>query len=225
MILIFDDNEYRLHDNVKVFRFADIPVKGASYEDCEYYTKPMVVILVAPKPSEIQRYMREFSGPSTVCVLLLRKDITEAKFSRNVIIDSNLKITPSQVMEIIKKEFGYNMYSDMINHILVDEEDKDVYFGGKRLWLEKREYKIARFFVYNQNKIFTIDDVHDYLHMRIKLRTLNDYISRINGKCEDAYREKLIIRHPFGFGITKVTGIVPHAKLKKSELKKFRRQA
>lgn len=219
MILIFDDNKYRLHDIVKVFKFADIPVKGASYEDCEYYTKPMVTILVSPKASEIQRYMRDFSGPSTVCILLLKRDIREARYSRNVIINPNLKITPDEVFEIVKKEFGYNMYQDLINYIYIDDENKDIYFGGKRLWLEKREYKVARFFIYNQNKIFTVDDALEYLHLRVTPRTLSDYISAINGKCKANYRERLIIRHPFGYGVTKVTGIVPHAKIKKSMLK------
>ena len=105
-------------------------------------------------------------------------------------------------------ETEYNLFHDMINYILVDEEEKDIYFGGKKLFLTDGEYKIVKFFAYNREKMFTIDEILDYLHLRKRVseNTFYVYISNINSKCYDQHREDIIIRTTYGYGISKVTG-------------------
>ena len=206
MILIFDNNQHRLNRLCKDIRYSDLPVKGASYEDWEYYTKPIVTILIFPKPSEIKYFTDVLSRQNTVCVLVLKKDIPEKRYSKNFIISPDGMITPSQIKEIIQREYQYTFHSDFINYILIDEEEEDIYFGYRQLFLLKREYSIVRFFAYNRKKIFSIDDIFDYLHLKIKEDTFLKYISAINIKCLRQYRENIIIKNNFGYGISPVTG-------------------
>ncbi|MBO5374225.1 MAG: hypothetical protein J6A54_02095 [Clostridia bacterium] len=207
MILIFDDNSFRLQKNCKKIRLDGFFVKGDSYEHCEYITKPMLTVLVSPEHTKIAQYMRDFSAEKTICVLVLKKEIPEMQYARNVIISPDGEINTKDLIKIIKSEYGYNLCHDMINYILIDEEDKDVYFGNKRLFLTDKEYEIVRFFAYNRAKKFTIDEINEYLHLKIKETTFSSYISKINTKCYNQHREDIILRTSYGYGITPVTGI------------------
>ncbi len=208
MILIFDNNEYRLNKLCKSFYMDNLYVKGESYEHCEYITKPLVTVLICPSIDDISRYARDFSTEGTICIFVLKRECHEAKGLKNVIINNDGEITPKQVREIILKEYGYNLESDLVNYILIDEEDKDIYFGMKQLYLTDREYEIVRFFAYNRRKMFTIDEILDYMHLkgRVGEITFSSYVSRINSKCYKQNREDIIIRTTYGYGITSVTG-------------------
>lgn len=208
MILIFDDNKYRLENLCKKLRLSDFYVKGESYEYCEYITKPLVTILVSPKPSEIQRYLSQFSKEDTLCIFVVKRETSETKNLRNVIIDENCEINSKQVSEIINREFNFNLKHDLINYILIDEEEKDIYFGNKKLYLLPREYQIVRFFAYNRRKMFTIDEIFEYMKFQLSVNenTFSSYISKINSKCYKQKRENIILRTKYGYGITNVTG-------------------
>ena len=208
MILIFDDNEYRLERLVKKFRLADFYVKGETYEYCDYITKPLVTILVSPNPSNIEHYVKQCAREDTICIIVLKRDIPEAKFARNVIIDRDCEISTEQILNIISSESGYNLRLDLVNYILIDDEEKDIYFGNKKLYLKDREYEIVRFFAYNRRKMFTIDEILDYMHLRKRVaeNTFSSYVSNINSKCYDQNREDIILRSTYGYGITNVKG-------------------
>ncbi len=208
MILIFDDNEYRRQELCKKMYMADLFVRGESYEHCEYLAKPLVTVLISPDVEQIKYFSSVLMRQNTIPVLVIKRSIPEARLFRNVIIDENGEITPKQIIDIIKKETEYNLFHDMINYILVDEEEKDIYFGGKKLFLTDGEYKIVKFFAYNREKMFIIDEILDYLHLRKRVseNTFYVYISNINSKCYDQHREDIIIRTTYGYGISKVTG-------------------
>ena len=208
MILIFDDNSYRREALCKKIYMNDLYVRGESYEHCEYITKPLITILVCPSPSEASRYLKIFSAEGTTCVFVLKREISELKGYRNVFINKEGEITPSQVREIINQEYKYNLKNDYMNYMLIDEDEKDVYFGAKKLFLTDREYSIVKFFAYNPKRMFTIDEILDYMHLRKRVSetTFYSYVSCINSKCYKQNREDIILRTTYGYGITPVTG-------------------
>lgn len=217
MILVFDNNQYRLEKTCRNLRNEDLPTKGASYEDCEYHTTPIITVLVCPNPREIKYLTSNLTRQGTVCVLVLKKSIPEAKCVRNVIIDPDAKITATQIKEIMRAEYGYTLEEDVVNDIYISHADREIYFIGTCLGVQKREFSIIRFFAYNRKKIFTIDDILEYLHLKIKPESFNCYVSTINGRCRSVHREDIILRDNFGYGITPVTG---HFELQDKELKK-----
>ena len=206
MVLVFDDNAYRRKKTRIELIYNDLPTKGASYEDWQYYTFPIITVFVAPKPSEIPYIVSELSNKATVPVFVLKKSVTEARYARNVIIDPNLEITPSQIKEIIEREYGYKLKEDIVNHIYISHADQEIYFLGAKLGAAKREFLLIRFFAYNKGKVFSVDDVLEYMHLKVKVETLSSYVGTIAGKCRSIYREDIIVRHNYGYGITHVTG-------------------
>lgn len=224
MVLIFDDNAYRRDKICKDFRYDDLPTKGASYEDWQYYTFPIITVFVAPKPSEIPSIVSTLSRKATIPVFVLKNPALETKYARNVIIDPDAKFTSSQIKEIIAREYDYKLEEDKVNHIYISHQDQEIYFLGSKLGVAKREFSIIRFFAYNKGKVFTIDDILEYLHLKIKLETFSCYVATINGKCRSVYREDIIVRHNYGYGVTHVTGeFVPTAEVIKEVKNKMKK--
>lgn len=203
MILVFDDNKFRLKNICKELRFSNLPVKGESYENCEYITKPMVTVLIAPEAGKIEHYINQTRSQNTLCILVLKNDIPEKKYAVHTIINPDGMITPEQVKDIIKKKYDYDFVADTVNRIKMAEDKRDVYYCYKRLYLTAREYEIVRFFAYNTGKVFTFDEISEYLHLknRVKSNTFDTYISKINCKCHYAIRGNIIIRSSYGYGV------------------------
>jgi hypothetical protein len=220
MILIFDNNSYRLNELCKKFRFADLPVRGASFDDWEYYNKPLITIVMYPNPSDVKYISDTLFKQNTRGVFVFKKDIPEKKYCKNYIISPNgAEVSVEKIKEIIENEYGYNLKSDFINYILLEEGYDDIYFGHAHILLKKHETKIVRFLAYNSGRIFTTDEIMEYLHLKIKEETLKVYISVINSKCTEAYREDLVLKKAEGYCITSC--ILRRALTKDEYLKKI----
>lgn len=225
MVLIFDDNQYRRDKICRALRNDDLPTKGVGFEDWQYYTFPMVTVLFCVKASEIYSFSKELVRQGTIPIFVLKKNVPETKFARHVILHPDAQITSEQIKEIVKTELGYTFEEDTINKIYVSHTDREIYFIGSRLGVEKRQFSIIRFFAYNPKRIFTVDDIFEYLNLRVKLETFEKYVGTINGKCKAIYREDIIISNSFGYGISHVTGkfkpsktVVREAKIKLKKL-------
>lgn len=205
MILIFDENKFRLQKTVKRFNIEGFPTIGRDYEDYDYYTKPMITVLVCPDRAEIEHYMR---ARDTIYILVLKRPIPELKYARNVIIDPSAEVTIEQIKEIVLKEYNFNFKLDIVKCIAIDEEANEICFGGADLLLEKREYNIVRFFTYNEGKRFTIDEIFEYLNLqrKIKHKTFQSYVAGINAKCAMQNRESIILRNSYGYKLTHIVG-------------------
>ena len=211
MVLIFDDNEFRRKEIKRALRDTEICFKIENYEHWEYLTKPIVTVFVMPKQSEIDYMVRNVSSQGTIAVSLLKREPQKSEFFRRIIISEDAKLDPDAIREIIKNEYGYNLKEDLIGRVLVDEEYKDIYFGAKRLFLTKTEYKIARFLAYNPKKTFTDEEIIEYAHLKITSASLSKYVSYINGKCRDSYRKRLILRTSYGYLINDEKDVVTDA--------------
>ena len=211
MILIFDDNEFRRKDIKRAFRDSEMPFKIEDYEHWEYLTKPLLTILVMPKPSEIEYIVRTIQAQGTIPVVVLKREDPRFKNIRHIIISENAIPSLDKIKKIFEEEYSYNLHQDLIGRILVDEEDKDIYFSGKRLCLTKTEYKISRFLSYNPKKQFTDEEIILYTGLKIKTSSLSKYVSYINHKCVENYRKELILRSSYGFKINDSQKVVTNA--------------
>ena len=210
MVIIFDDNEHGRELVKKSFRMADVPMITREYKYYNDYEKPLLTILVDPKPTMIKEYIK---AKDTVLLIVARKMVPEYEVVRNIIINDDLEIKPNDAIETIKKEYGFTFVQDTVNFITIvdDSTEKDVYFGGHKLKLTKTEFYILRFFAYQRFKTFDIDLTREYLFLekRLKDTSLEGIFSTINGKCRDAQRERIIINDSVGYRITEVTGVIP----------------
>lgn len=211
MVLIFDDNEFRRKEIKRALRDTEMCFKIEDYEHWEYLTKPILTIFVMPKPSEIDYLVRNIKSQGTIAVSLLKREPPRSDFFRRIIISENGKLRADDIRDIIMKEYGYNLKQDLVGKILIDEEDKDIYFAGKRLFLTKTEYKIARFLAYNPKKTFTDEEIIEYTRIKITPSSLSKYVSYINGKCRDSYRKRLILRSSYGYSINDEKEVITDA--------------
>ncbi|MBQ8738032.1 MAG: helix-turn-helix domain-containing protein [Clostridia bacterium] len=203
MILIFDDNSFRLNDLCKKLRFSNFPVKGAAYADWEYYNKPIITVFMYPSPSDVKYMSSTMLNQNTRAVFVFKKDIPEKKYCRNYIISPNGdELTAEKIKEIILKEYNYNFESDFINLILIEDGHDDIYFGHRHIPLVHHESIIVKFLAYNSGRVFTTDEIIEYLNLKISEATLKVYISNINSKCTRSYREDLILKKSVGYCIT-----------------------
>lgn len=90
--------------------------------------------------------------------------------------------------------------------------DKIVKFWGRSIPLCKSDLKILRFFLYNQTKTFRYDEIFEYLHYtgRIKDKTFDGYVQRINRTTIEHHREKMIYKRRLGYEMPVLTGKNPH---------------
>lgn len=208
MVLIFDNNDFRINTIRKAFRMQDFPMLGKEYEYYKYYTKPLLTVLINPKKSELKKYLNE---KNTVIVVVSNKKDRIFDNVKYVIINENCIFTPEQAKEIIFNEYGFDFKLDSVNCITVadDKDGKNIYFGGKNLSLTPRLFFILRFFVYQRHKIFRTDEILEYLFIEnhVSGETLDGYISIINRKSRAVDREKLILSEETGYRITDVSGI------------------
>ena len=211
MVLIFDDNEFRRKEIKRSLRGTEISFKIENYENWEYLTKPLLTIFVMPKASEIDYYTRSLKSQGTIVASLLKREPPKSENFRRIIISDNCIITPEMVRKIIKNEYGYNLKQDFVGNALVDEEDQDIYYARKRLFLTKTEYKIARFLAYNPKKTFTDEEIIEYTALKISPSSLSKYVSYINGKCRNNYRKPLILRTSYGYLINDGRNVVTNS--------------
>ena len=208
MVLIFDDNEFRRKELKRALRDTEINFKIDTYENWEYLTKPILTVFIMPKPSEIDYLVRSISSQGTVAVSLLKREPAKTgTFRRNILSEDGM-LTADVIRDIIKNEYGYNLKQDFVGNALIDEEDNDIYFARKRLFLTKTEYKIARFLAYNPQKTFTDEEILEYTGLKISPSSISKYVSYINHKCKENYRKPLILRTSYGYCINKEKDVV-----------------
>lgn len=192
MILFVDSNEYRRAALARNCRINGLPSMSIGYEDYKYFTKPLVTVIVDPKSD----FMSCFNyRENTFFIILVKNERLLKKYSNYyTICNPDANITPQELISIIKQKLNINFEFDWISNMLIKEKNEDIFFGGVYLGLEKRQYKIVKFFLYNFNKKFTIHEIFEYFHYhnRLKESTFRSYINDVNIKCRKRNRNPII---------------------------------
>ena len=112
----------------------------------------------------------------------------------------------------IISELGLNFDNDSINRIRVFMDKKEANFHCRSIPLSKSDLKILRFFLYNYTKVFRYDEIFEYLHYtgRIKDKTFDGYVQRINRVTIEHHREKMIYKRKLGYEMPVLLGKNPH---------------
>lgn len=209
MILFVDSNKYRRDRLSRICRTNDLPAMGIGYDDYDFYTKPLVTILIDPQKSFIKDLKR---NERTLYIVVVKKEEYLTLYhDLYVYYDPKGEIHFEKIYEIIKSQTNYNLYEDIENHICISMEKTDAYCDGCRLFLCKTDFKILRFFFYNYGKIFRYDEIFEYLHYsdRIKTKTFDGYTQRINRSCARNAVENVISKRKLGYEMPVLTGDSP----------------
>jgi hypothetical protein len=209
MGLIVDSNEFRREKTSRYLRYDGIPSLSIGYSDFKYYTKPLITVLVDPSKEFISNLKL---SDGTLYVIVAKTDRNNDLYKNfSLIVSNDGMVASEQILEIVNDKFKYDFKTDMINNIKIFDDEKDVSHGGARLKLCGREYRVFKFFFYNQRKQFTFDEIFGYLGLerKIKDETFSSYVMKINKKCKKVYRCKLIHKRGLGYEMINEGGISP----------------
>ncbi|MBQ9744968.1 MAG: hypothetical protein IJW19_07580 [Clostridia bacterium] len=210
MVLIVDSNEYRRVKLARRCRTNDIPAMSIGYDDFNYYTKPLVTVLIDPSKAFMQQLNK--TEKTLFVVVVKREDQISLYQDICTVCNSIGEITPEQIREVILNNYGYTLNEDSFNCIYINYDNKLCRVRNKKLFITKTELKIIRFFLYNYERIFRYDEIFEYLHYtdRIKIKTFDGYTQAINRKSDKAHREHLIFKRKTGYEMPQLTGINPY---------------
>ena len=210
MVLFVDSNVYRRDRLSRKCRTNNIPSMSIDYEYYGSYTLPLVTVLVNPTKS----FVANLTGKeNTLFIIVVKWEENRALYPDYcTFYNSNGEITPDDIRGIVLEKLGLNFENDAINRMRVLMNDKIVKFWGRSIPLCKSDLKILRFFLYNHTKTFRYDEIFEYLHYtgRIKDKTFDGYVQRINRTTIEHHREKMIYKRKLGYEMPVLTGKNPH---------------
>ena len=210
MVLFIDSNEYRRDRLARACRTNNIPSMAVSYDYYKSYTLPLVTVLVDPKRS----FVADLKGnENTLFIIVVKWEGNRALYPDYcTFCNSKGEITPDEIKSIVKEKLGLNFDTDYINLMRIIADEGIVKFYGRSIPLGKSDLKILRFFLYNHTKTFRYDEVFEYLHYtgRIKDKTFDGYVQRINRTTIEHHREKMIYKRKLGYEMPILKGKNPH---------------
>ena len=179
------------------------------YEDFDYYTKPLVTVLIDPSKEFISNLKL---NKETLYITVYKNDRNRDNYKDLfTLVNPDGTVSTLQITEILNKHFGFELKNDMIGRITAFDDINQIAHHGKRIKLCKREFNVFKLFFYNQNKTFTLHEIINYLgfYGKIKDETLISYIMKINTKCKMMNRCKLIHKHKTGYEMAIYGDICP----------------
>ncbi len=209
MVLFVDSNKFRREKLSRRCRTSDLPSMSINYEEFDCFVKPLVTVLIDPTKSFMKDLKR---SERTLYIIIVKKEEYLTLYPGLCVhYDIKGEISPEEICELIRAHTGYNLSEDMDNHVCVDMKIKDAFCDNKRLYLGKTDFKILRFFFYNYGKIFTYDEIFEYLHYtgKIVTKTFDGYVQRINRSCIRNLVENAIAKRTVGYEMPILTGDSP----------------
>jgi len=211
MVLFVDSNKFRREKLARMCRTEDLPAMSIGFEDYKYYTKPLVTVLVDPPKSFTATLNR---NERTLFIVVIKREEQRKYYSDMcTVTDDSGMIYPEKITEIIKERTEFNLVKDIFTYLYMNMEEKEPILDGKVLFLTKTQFKILRFFFYNNQRTFRYDELFEYFHYngRIKYKTFDGHVQSINRHSRYRHREQLIFKRRTGYEMPELTGFNPYA--------------
>lgn len=188
MILILDNNQYRRREIFNKLRLNGYIVSAQDLEMGLEFTKPFLTVLINPTNTELMSIKRE---NTKYLIIKPNKPDCLKEWMDYISLSSEIDID-------IERYFWNNFKHEnpkvisKFGCICVDQ--KGISAGGIRLNLKRTATKIAKFFIYNNQKKFKDSEVVSYFRFLSKEPEENLYyhVSCINGICKSNKRPPLI---------------------------------
>ena len=210
MVLFVDSNEYRRDKLARRCRTNDIPSMSIGYDYFGSYTLPLITVLIDPKRSFMSELKR---AANTLYIIVVKWEENRALYPDFcTVCNKNGEITPDEITAIAKEKLELTFDDDCINRMHIYRNEEKLIFFGRTILLKRADLKILRFFLYNYTKMFRYDEIFEYLHYtdRIKDKTFDGYVQRINRIALYCHREKMIYKRKLGYEMPELTGRNPH---------------
>ena len=210
MVLFVDSNKYRRERLARACRTSNLPSMSIDYEYYGSYTLPLVTVLIDPTRSFVAKLNR---NENTLFIIVVKWEGNRALYPDFcTFCNSSGEISPDDIKRIALEKLGLNFDNDSINRIRVFMDKKEANFHCRSIPLSKSDLKILRFFLYNYTKVFRYDEIFEYLHYtgRIKDKTFDGYVQRINRVTIEHHREKMIYKRKLGYEMPVLLGKNPH---------------
>ena len=188
MILILDDNQFRRKSVFDRLRLNGYMVSAQEYSVGMYMVKPVLTVFVNPTNDQIKKIKRENTK-----YLIIKKNKPDY-------LPSWMSYIPlSNEIDIdIERFFWNNFEHENPNKISIFGciciEGNKIALGGALLDLKKTEMRIAKFFIYNNQKKFSDYELTTYFRFITKspASTLVRHIYHLNGICRSSGRPPLL---------------------------------
>lgn len=188
MILILDNNQYRRRDIFNRLRINGYMVSAQDFEIGVEFTKPFLTVVINPTNAQLMTIKRE---NTKYLIIKANKPDNLREWMDYIPLSNEIDI---DIERYFWTNFKYENPKVISRFGCICVDDKGISAGGIRLRLKRTAKKIAKFFIYNNQKKFRDSEVVSYFRFLSKVPEQNLYyhVSYINSSCKNNGRPPLI---------------------------------